>query len=274
MGARPAQPRVQNGRAAVRHLPAVDVPQAGDFLLWAAGSLAIYMLLALGLNVVVGFAGLLDLGYAAFFAIGAYACASFASPIHNCTCPLDTYLSSVLAIASVFGAILGAPTLRLRGDYLAIVTLGFGEIIPDLATNNVFSLTGGANGISGHRPAAVRVPWTSVRARAGTTGPMLIVVVAVVMLLRNIERSRVGRAWVALREDEVAAAATGINTTTTKLLAFAIGASVSGLAGAFYGSIVRIVTPQTTSASRCRSRCSASSCSVVSGTSPASCSAT
>jgi branched-chain amino acid transport system permease protein len=216
--------------------------QAPDFLLWAAGSLAIYMLLALGLNVVVGFAGLLDLGYAAFFAIGAYACASFASPIHSIHLPLWVLIFVGAAIASTFGAILGAPTLRLRGDYLAIVTLGFGEIIPDLATNNVFNLTGGPNGISG----IDQPKWGFLDFGASPRWyywSLLLVSIAVVVLFRNIERSRVGRAWVALREDEVAAASTGINTTTTKLLAFAIGASVSGLAGAFYGSLVSIVSP-------------------------------
>ncbi len=216
--------------------------QAPDFLLWAAGSLAIYMLLALGLNVVVGFAGLLDLGYAAFFAIGAYACASFASPTHNIHLPLWVLIFLGAAIASMFGAVLGAPTLRLRGDYLAIVTLGFGEIVPDLATNNVFNLTGGPNGISGIDQPKVGFLDFSISPR-WYYWALLLVSLAVIVLLRNIERSRVGRAWVALREDEVAAASTGINTVSTKLLAFAIGASVSGLAGAFYGSLVTIVSP-------------------------------
>jgi branched-chain amino acid transport system permease protein len=216
--------------------------QAPDFLYWAASSLAIYMLLALGLNVVVGFAGLLDLGYAAFFAIGAYACASLASPTHHIHLPLWVLIFVGAAVASLFGAVLGAPTLRLRGDYLAIVTLGFGEIVPDLATNNVFNLTGGPNGISG-------IDQPKIGSISFASGPqwyylsLLLLSVVVVVLLRNIQTTRVGRAWVALREDEVAAAATGINTTSTKLLAFAIGASVSGLAGAFYGSLVTIVSP-------------------------------
>lgn len=216
--------------------------QAPDFLLWAASSLAIYMLLALGLNVVIGFAGLLDLGYAAFFAIGAYACASLASPTHHVHLPLWVLIFIGAAVASIFGAVLGAPTLRLRGDYLAIVTLGFGEIIPDLAINNAGGLTGGPNGLSG-------IDQPAIGAINFGTNPswyywsLLIVVVAVVILIRNLQRSRVGRAWIALREDEVAAAATGINTTSSKLLAFAIGASVAGITGAFYGSIVTIVSP-------------------------------
>jgi branched-chain amino acid transport system permease protein len=216
--------------------------QAPDFLLWAAQFLAIYMLLALGLNVVVGFAGLLDLGYAAFFAIGAYTCASLSSPTHHIHLPLWLLIFIGAGVASAFGAILGAPTLRLRGDYLAIVTLGFGEIVPDLATNNVFNLTGGPNGISG-------IDQPSIGPIHFGTSPtwfylsLLLLSIVVVVLLRNIQTTRVGRAWVAIREDEVAAAATGINTTSTKLLAFAIGASVSGLAGAFYGSLVTIVSP-------------------------------
>jgi branched-chain amino acid transport system permease protein len=216
--------------------------QAPDFLLWAASSLAIYMLLALGLNVVVGFAGLLDLGYAAFFAIGAYTCASLASPAHHIHLPLWVLLFIGAWVASLFGAVLGAPTLRLRGDYLAIVTLGFGEIIPDLAINNAGGLTGGPNGLSGiDQPAIGAINFGSNP--TWFYWSLLIVVILVVILIRNLQRSRVGRAWMALREDEVAAAATGINTTSSKLLAFAIGASVAGVAGAFYGSIVTIVSP-------------------------------
>jgi branched-chain amino acid transport system permease protein len=216
--------------------------QAPDFILWAAGSLAIYTLLALGLNVVVGFAGLLDLGYAAFFAIGAYTCASLASPKHSIHLPLWVLIFLGAAVASMFGAVLGAPTLRLRGDYLAIVTLGFGEIIPDLATNNVGKLTGGPDGISSIDQPIVFGIHFGVN-KEWYYWSLLLLVIIVIILLRNLEHSRVGRAWVALREDEVAAAATGINTTSTKLLAFAIGASISGLAGAFYGSIVTIVSP-------------------------------
>jgi branched-chain amino acid transport system permease protein len=221
--------------------------QAPDFVFWAASSLAIYTLLALGLNVVVGFAGLLDLGYAAFFAIGAYTCAALSSPKYGLHLPLWTLIFIGAAVASMFGAVLGAPTLRLRGDYLAIVTLGFGEIIPDLATNNVGNLTNGPDGISSIDQPHFHLLGLDVNF---ATSPawyylaLLVLVVVVIILLRNLEHSRVGRAWIAIREDEVAAAATGINTTSTKLLAFAIGASVSGLAGAFYGSMVGIVSPE------------------------------
>jgi branched-chain amino acid transport system permease protein len=216
--------------------------QAPSFLFWAASALAIYMLLALGLNIVVGFAGLLDLGYAAFFAIGAYACASLASPTHHVHLSLWLLIFIGAGVAAVFGGILGAPTLRLRGDYLAIVTLGFGEIIPDLATNNALGLTGGPNGLSG-----IDQPIYGV-VNFGTDPrwfywSLLAVSVIVVVFLRNTERSRVGRAWVAIREDEVAAAATGISTVRTKLLAFSMGASVAGIAGAFYGSLITVVTP-------------------------------
>jgi branched-chain amino acid transport system permease protein len=223
--------------------------QSTEFISWAAGSAAIYTLLALGLNVVVGFAGLLDLGYAAFFAIGAYTCGSLASSRHGDVLhipfwpyPFWIILFIGAAVAALFGAILGAPTLRLRGDYLAIVTLGFGEIIPDAVNNNAFGQTGGPNGITGiHQPSLFGHGF-GIDPRPYYYS-LLVLIALVIIVLRNLERSRLGRAWVAIREDEVAASATGINTVTTKLLAFAIGAAVSGFAGAFFGAQLGIVSP-------------------------------
>ena len=224
--------------------------QSADFIVWGAQSAGIYILLALGLNVVVGFAGLLDLGYAAFFAIGAYTAASAASPRHGLHLPFWVILFLAVAVAALFGAILGAPTLRLRGDYLAIVTLGFGEIVPDMAKNNFLNQTGGPNGVSGVDNPVIFAKGHVVY-DYGLFGAnprpyfwtILILIAAVVVLLRNVEHSRLGRAWVAIREDEIAAAAMGINTVSTKLLAFSIGASVSGFAGAFFGAMSGTVTP-------------------------------
>ncbi len=215
--------------------------QSPGFITWGAGSAAIFVLLALGLNVVVGFAGLLDLGYAAFFAIGAYTAGSLSSPVHGLHFPFWIVLFIGLAVAALFGAILGAPTLRLRGDYLAIVTLGFGEIIPDAAQN--LSITGGATGITGIDHPSVFGFNFGIDARFYFWS-LLVIIAIVLVLLRNVQRARLGRAWAAIREDEVAAAATGVNPVTTKLLAFSIGASVSGLAGAFFGAELGIVSPE------------------------------
>ena len=219
-----------------------------EFVAWGARFAAIYVLLALGLNVVVGFAGLLDLGYAAFFAIGAYTTASLAGPKHGLHLPFWALIFLGAAVAALFGAILGAPTLRLRGDYLAIVTLGFGEIVPDLAVNNIGNLTGGPNGLQadpasffGHDLGQLGTIPSSTKFYFWT---LLALIGVVALALRNLERSRLGRAWMAIREDEVAAAATGINPVSTKLLAFAIGASVSGFAGAFFGAMLGSVTPE------------------------------
>ena len=216
--------------------------QSVSFIEWGASAAAIYTLLALGLNVVVGFAGFLDLGYAAFFAIGAYTCGSLASPVHGLHFPFWIVMFIGLAVAALFGAMLGAPTLRLRGDYLAIVTLGFGEIIPDAANNNLFNATGGPEGITGIDHPSIFGFNFGIDAKFYFWS-LLIIIAVVLVLLRNIQRSRLGRAWAAIREDEVAAAATGVNPVTTKLLAFAIGASVSGLAGAFFGAELGSVTP-------------------------------
>jgi branched-chain amino acid transport system permease protein len=206
-----------------------------------------WILLALGLNIVVGYAGLLDLGYAAFFAIGSYAFAIMASGQFNIHISFWILLPVSALIAALFGVLLGAPTLRLRGDYLAIVTLGFGEIVPRVF-RNATPFTGGVNGIVGidqpHVPHILGwngnfgfnpVPWYYL---------ILIIIIVSIWLINNLRNSRLGRAWMAIREDEVAAAATGINTVTTKLLAFSLGASFSGFAGTYYASKLFLVVPE------------------------------
>ncbi len=202
----------------------------------------IFVLLALGLNVVVGLAGLLDLGYAAFFAIGAYTYGLLASSFYNIHVPFWPMLILGAIIAALFGVALGAPTLRLRGDYLAIVTLGFGEIVPVFFTNSD-TLTNGTNGIAGvDRPSLPGIEF-------GAANPipyyvtMVVILSLVLILLYRLQESRLGRAWMAIREDELAAASSGINTITTKLLAFALGATTSGFAGVFAASRLIFVSP-------------------------------
>jgi ABC-type branched-subunit amino acid transport system permease subunit len=206
----------------------------------------VFVLLALGLNVVVGFAGLLDLGYAAFFAIGAYTYAYSASGFTGLSIPFWPMLLVGALVAAVFGVLLGAPTLRLRGDYLAIVTLGFGEIVP-VVFLNADRYTNGTNGITGiAQPNLLGLFGIN---GFGFTNPwpyyltIVTIITVVVMLMYRLQDSRLGRAWVALREDELAAASMGINTITTKLLAFSIGASTAGLAGVFYAAKLSTVTP-------------------------------
>jgi branched-chain amino acid transport system permease protein len=229
--------------------------------------------LALGLNVVVGFAGLLDLGYAAFYAIGAYTFGLLASAqsqnwlprgaslnlpfLTVATSGLHTgiHLSFWLAIplcglvAATFGVILGAPTLRLRGDYLAIVTLGFGEIVPEVITNlgpnNTFgwpNITNGTNSIFGiDQPSLGGLQFSTDQLPWYYLG--LAALVVIILLASRLEDSRLGRAWVAMREDELAASCMGINLTRTKLMAFAMGAFFSGIAGLINGSRLQTITP-------------------------------
>jgi branched-chain amino acid transport system permease protein len=216
--------------------------------------IGIFVLLTIGLNVVVGFAGLLDLGYIAFYAIGAYTAAYLTGypdskrghisplPVHP-PVHLNPFLVFPFAVLAclIAGLLLGAPTLRLRGDYLAIVTLGFGEIVR-ITINNSESITNGPRGAFG-------IPHFSAFGYHWTLDLMpywylLVGVIAIVFVLfRQLENSRVGRAWTAIREDEVAAAATGIPTLKYKLMAFAIGASTSGLAGVIFASEVGFVAP-------------------------------
>ncbi len=203
----------------------------------------IFVLLALGLNIVVGLSGLLDLGYAAFFAIGAYTYAFAASPFTGNDFPFWPMLIVGALMAATFGILLGAPTLRLRGDYLAIVTLGFGEIVPIVILNSS-KYTDGPNGIGGISPPSIgdfTFPTT------GNPWPFYLTMIALItvsmILIYRLQDSRLGRAWMAIREDELAAAANGVNTVTTKLLAFALGASTAGLAGVFMASKLQTVTP-------------------------------
>jgi ABC-type branched-subunit amino acid transport system permease subunit len=204
----------------------------------------VFVLLAMGLNVVVGLAGLLDLGYAAFFAIGAYTYAYSNSPFSGQDLPFLPMLVVGAGIAAVFGIALGAPTLRLRGDYLAIMTLGFGEIVPIMFLN-LQPWTEGTNGIGGiYRPEPLPVigEFTPVSSFSYMIVMLVIVTIAMVLMYR-LYGSRIGRAWMAIREDELAAAANGINTVVTKLLAFALGTTTSGLAGVFNASKLSIVSP-------------------------------
>jgi branched-chain amino acid transport system permease protein len=210
--------------------------------------IGVYVLLAIGLNVVVGFAGLLDLGYIAFYAIGAYSCAYWtgALPIKP-VFHLNPFVSIIVAVAAamIAGVILGAPTLRLRGDYLAIVTLGFGEIITIYA-NNLQSVTGGAGGTNVVPHLSINLLGIHYQWRLNSLPYyylLLIFVVAILVMFRALENSRVGRFWTAIREDEVAAEASGVNTYKYKLLAFAMGASTSGFAGVLFASKVQTLYP-------------------------------
>ncbi len=228
----------------------------------------LYIMLALGLNIVVGYAGLLDLGYVAFYAVGAYMYALLSSPhlaenfewiaqafpagFHN---PIWLVVPLGAALAATFGVLLGAPTLRLRGDYLAIVTLGFGEIIR-IFLNNLnapINITNGPQGISNIDPIRVAGLDLSKPIEIGALTIQsvqlyyylfLVLTVAVITVCIRLQDSRIGRAWVAIREDEIAAKAMGINTRNVKLLAFAMGASFGGVSGAMFASFQGFVSPE------------------------------
>lgn len=213
----------------------------------AINSTLIFVLLALGLNIVVGYAGLLDLGYAAFFAIGGYTMGFLTaekSPLYNY---FHTNFWIALPIsflmAALFGVLLGAPTLGLRGDYLAIVTLGFGEIVP-VTFNNLTELTGGDTGLSGlEQPNFLGVFQFSSSTLEAWYLVALAVVIFSIFMIRRLVDSRIGRAWMAMREDEIAASSMGINLVRTKLLAFGLGASFAGFAGAIYANSLGSANP-------------------------------
>ena len=223
-------------------VPPFSLFQKQDVWVGGFSNAGVFVLLALGLNIVIGLAGLLDLGYAAFFAIGAYAYAYGASPYSGQHFPFILMIVVGALVAATFGVLLGAPTLRLRGDYLAIVTLGFGEIVP-IVFLNAEQFTEGTNGIGGiYKPDIPFVQFTLLNPWPFYV-LMGIMVTITILLIYRLQDSRIGRAWMAVREDELAAAASGLNTVTTKLLAFALGASTAGLAGVFNASKLTLVSP-------------------------------
>jgi len=217
---------------------------AGTAWVRIANFAILYVLLALGLNIVVGFAGLLDLGYIAFYAVGAYAYALLASPHFDLHLPFWIILPIGAAIAALFGVVLGAPTLKLRGDYLAIVTLGFGEIIRIFLNNlsRPVNLTNGPQGVAGIDPFAFGA--YRFDSPIAYYYALLAVTLAIIVVNLRLQNSRIGRAWEAIREDELAARAMGINTRNLKLLAFAMGASFGGLAGGMFSAIQGFISPE------------------------------
>ncbi len=236
------------------------MPFSSRYLVDLATSVLIYIMLGWGLNVVVGLAGLLNLGYAAFYAVGAYSFALFAQDFN-----LSFWEALPIAglLAALAGILLGLPVLRLRGDYLAIVTLGFGEIVR-IVLINWGSVTGGPNGINGiPRPTLFGMHFAPSAPPGVTTfsqffgldfdpGQRVIFLYYVILLLAlatnwfslRIRRLPIGRAWEALREDEIACRALGINPTTVKLSAFAISAMLGGFAGAFFATRLGFISPE------------------------------
>jgi len=228
----------------------------------------LYVLMALGLNIVVGYAGLLDLGYVAFFAVGAYLFALLGSPhlaeafpwiaaafpdgLHL---PIWAVIPLAAALAGLFGVLLGAPTLKLRGDYLAIVTLGFGEIIRVFLNNldRPINLTNGPKGINQidgitffgvKLSKPIEVFGFEIASVSLYYYLFLALVIVSVVICHRLEQSRIGRAWMAIREDEIAAKAMGINTRNLKLLAFGMGATFGGISGAMFAAFQGFVSPE------------------------------
>jgi branched-chain amino acid transport system permease protein len=291
LDAHPRQARINIGLllAVLLVFPFVAQPFGNSWVRMVDMAL-LYIMLALGLNIVVGFAGLLDLGYIAFFAVGAYVTGLLASPqfalllesvvneyprlgewlvalmgpeIRESGIHLSLWVIIPLAAitAGFFGALLGAPTLKLRGDYLAIVTLGFGEIVR-IFMNNLnapINFTNGSQGINLIDP--IRIFGVSLSGEAGSGATVVIggysmpsvnahyflflaICIAIVFITSRLQHSRLGRAWVAIREDEIAAKAMGINTRNVKLLAFSMGATFGGVAGALFASFEGFVSPE------------------------------
>jgi branched-chain amino acid transport system permease protein len=246
----------------------LGLQQMGNFWVRTADTALLYVLLAIGLNIVVGYAGLLDLGYVAFFAVGAYLYALLASPHLTQTfawmaavLPAGLHVSIWLVaplavlVAGLFGVLLGAPTLKLRGDYLAIVTLGFGEIIRVFLNNldQPVNITNGPKGLGqidsahifsfdfGKKLDLGFIEFSSVTLYYYL---FLTLVIVAIIISHRLADSRVGRAWMAIREDEIAAKAMGINTRNLKLLAFGMGATFGGVSGVMFASFQGFISPE------------------------------
>ena len=253
------------------------IPMLGPTWVRILGFAMLYVLLALGLNIVIGYAGLLDMGYIGFYAIGAYLYALLASPHLQMAglvegvldWPVWVIIPLAAVAAAICGVLIGAPVLKLRGDYLAIVTLGFGEIIRIFMNNldQPVNLTNGPQGISNiaplhvdgaawaHAPGEGAAPLLSLQQSWSLFGlqvsPVisyylffLAIVILSIVLSKRLEVSRIGRAWMALREDEVAAEAMGLNKRNLKLLAFAMGATFGGVSGVLFSSYQGFVSPE------------------------------
>ncbi len=204
-------------------------------VLWQAG---IYILMALGLTIIVGYAGLFQLGQAAFYAIGAYTVAILNLYLGV---PIILGLPVAVILAGVLGYLVSRPILHLRGDYLAIVTIAFGEIVRMLLVNNVFGITGGANGLSGIAQLSLfGFVFDSI-----VKNYYLVVffVVLTIIGVQRLENSRLGRAWTYVREDELAAEAMGVDTVHVKAVAFVLGSALAGLAGVLYASRITVISP-------------------------------
>lgn len=219
------------------------VPVSGlvnDVGLQLAFNIVFYASLALGLNLVVGFAGLLNIGYIAFFGIGAYIYAMLASPHFGLHLPIIIVIPIAAFVSVVFGLLFALPTLRLRGDYLAVVTLGFGAIV-ELVANNAVPLTNGPNGIFGIDPAEIfGLRFTDM---VGYYYLMLVAAATMVFLTLRLGGSRIGRSWAAIREDEAAARASGIDTVRLKLLAFTLSAAAAGAVGPIFAASQGYIGP-------------------------------
>jgi len=226
---------------------ALGIGRIGSFM-----AIMVFVVLAMGLNIVVGYAGLLDLGYAAFFAIGAYTMGLMTSPgspfVKAGIIPgwLQNFWAAMALswiVAAIFGVLLGSPTLRLRGDYLAIVTLGFGEIVPAVFLN-AEPVTGGTKGLNPiAKPPSIGPISFGQTDQRNWYYLMLGVVLLSLFLITRLHDSRLGRSWMAVREDEIAASSMGVNLVRTKLWAFALGASFAGFAGSVYASWFQIAEP-------------------------------